>query len=142
MFDIGFWELIVIAVVGLLVLGPERLPVAVRTVSRLFKAVRDTANTVKTELSQELRIDELNRDLKKAESLDIKHLNPELLESVDQLKDAVASVARCYENKAQPEFDIELKPKPKIERNIVQDREQKIPQDDSVLSPPASQDKS
>ena len=75
MFDIGFWELVVIAVVGLLVLGPERLPVAIRTVSRLLKTVRDTANSVKTELSQELRMEELHRDLRKAEQLDIKNLS-------------------------------------------------------------------
>ncbi|MGO4999741.1 Sec-independent protein translocase protein TatB [Oceanisphaera sp. W20_SRM_FM3] len=103
MFDIGFWELVVIGVVGLLVLGPERLPVAIRTVSRLFKTVRDTANAVKTELSQELRMEELHRDLKKAEQLDIKHLSPELKESVDQLRDAAASVTRPYEKKASAE---------------------------------------
>lgn len=99
MFDIGFWELVVIAVVGLLVLGPERLPVAIRTVSRLFKTVRDTANAVKTELSQELRMEELHRDLKKAEQFDINKLSPELKESVDQLKEAAASVTRPYDKK-------------------------------------------
>ncbi|MFP2770288.1 Sec-independent protein translocase protein TatB [Oceanisphaera sp. KMM 10153] len=97
MFDIGFWELVVIGVVGLLVLGPERLPVAIRTVSRLFKTVRDTANAVKTELAQELRMEELHRDLKKAEQLDMKNLSPELQESIDQLKDAASSVTRPYE---------------------------------------------
>ncbi|MBR9857575.1 MAG: Sec-independent protein translocase subunit TatB [Gammaproteobacteria bacterium] len=99
MFDIGFWELIVIAIIGLLVLGPERLPVAIRTVSRMFKTVRDTANAVKTELAQELRMEELHRDLKKAEQLDMKNLSPELKESIDQLKDAAASVTRPYEKK-------------------------------------------
>nr|WP_237332774.1 Sec-independent protein translocase protein TatB [Zobellella iuensis] len=99
MFDIGFWELIVISVVGLLVLGPERLPVAIRTVSRLFKTVRDTANAVKTELAQELKMEELHRDLKKAEQLGMKDLSPELKQSVDQLKEAAASVNRPYENK-------------------------------------------
>ncbi|ART80700.1 Sec-independent protein translocase protein TatB [Oceanisphaera avium] len=103
MFDIGFWELVVIAIVGLLVLGPERLPVAIRTVSRLFKTVRDTANSVKAELSQELRMEELHRDLKKAERLDIKHLSPELKESIDQLKEAADSVTRPYAKKSASE---------------------------------------
>jgi sec-independent protein translocase protein TatB len=87
-------------VVGLLVLGPERLPVAIRTVSRMFRTVRDTANAVKTELAQELRMEELHRDLKKAEQLDMKNLSPELQESIDQLKDAAASVTRPYEKTA------------------------------------------
>lgn len=99
MFDIGFWELVVISVVGLLVLGPERLPVAIRTVSQLFKTVRDTANSVKNELSQELKMEELHRDLKKAEQLNMKSLSPELQESIDELKDAAASVTRPYAKK-------------------------------------------
>lgn len=100
MFDIGFWELVIIAMVGLLVLGPERLPVAIRTVSRLFKTVRTTANAVKNELAQELRIDELHRGLKKAEQFNIKKVNPELQESIDQLKETADSVTRPYEIKA------------------------------------------
>lgn len=140
MFDIGFWELVVIAVVGLLVLGPERLPVAIRTVSRLFKTVRDTANSVKTELSQELRMEELHRDLKKAEQLDIKNLSPELKESVEQLRDAAASVTRPYEKKALPKPESELKPAP--ESVIVQDAEQVASSDTSAAPLPASQDKS
>ncbi|MFL9708867.1 Sec-independent protein translocase protein TatB, partial [Aeromonas veronii] len=60
MFDIGFWELIVIAVVALVVLGPERLPEAVRTLAKWVKLVRNTANAVKMELSEELRIQELH----------------------------------------------------------------------------------
>ncbi|GAA3548615.1 Sec-independent protein translocase protein TatB [Zobellella aerophila] len=106
MFDIGFWELIVIAVIGLLVLGPERLPVAIRTVSRLFKTVRDTANAVKTELAQELKMEELHRDLKKAEQLGMKDLSPELQESIDKLKDAAESVNRPYEKSAGGEQKI------------------------------------
>jgi sec-independent protein translocase protein TatB len=106
MFDIGFWELVVISVVGLLVLGPERLPVAIRTVSRLFRTVRNTANAVKTELAQELKMEELHRDLKKAEQLGMQNLSPELQESIDQLKDAAASVNRPYEQKDSKEADL------------------------------------
>ncbi|WP_319783081.1 Sec-independent protein translocase protein TatB [Oceanisphaera sp. IT1-181] len=146
MFDIGFWELVVIAVVGLLVLGPERLPVAIRTVSRLFKTVRDTANAVKTELSQELRMEELHRDLKKAEQLDIKHLSPELKESVDQLREAAASVTRPYEKKAlpkahQPVPDAVQEQKSELDQQEQVQEPQQV-RDDSALSPPASQDKS
>ena len=130
MFDIGFWELVVVGVVGLLVLGPERLPVAIRTVSRLFKTVRDTANAVKTELSQELRMEELHRDLKKAEQFDIKNLSPELKESVDQLKDAAASVTRPYEKKAQSKPESVSKPELKAETEpaVVQGAQQQAPQ--------------
>lgn len=141
MFDIGFWELVVVGVVGLLVLGPERLPVAIRTVSRLFKTVRDTANSVKTELSQELRMEELHRDLKKAEQLDIKNLSPELKESIEQLKDAAASVTRPYEKKVLAEPKAEAVPVSIPQSQPSLESESTVVADDSTSSPSASQDK-
>ena len=54
----GMWELVVVFIVGLVVLGPERLPVAIRTVMRWVKTVKSMANSVKAEVSEELRIHE------------------------------------------------------------------------------------
>ncbi len=67
MFDIGFGELALIFVIGLVVLGPERLPVAVRTVVGWIRALRSLASTVQNELSQELKLQELQDSLKKVE---------------------------------------------------------------------------
>ncbi|CAG18559.1 Sec-independent protein translocase protein TatB [Photobacterium profundum] len=102
MFDIGFWELILISVVGLVVLGPERLPVAIRSVSRWVGAARNMANSVKDELSQELKIQELQENLKKAEQMGMKDLSPELRESVEELKQAASDVQRPYAKKSEP----------------------------------------
>ncbi|MGF1727455.1 Sec-independent protein translocase protein TatB [Photobacterium nomapromontoriensis] len=99
MFDIGFWELILIAVVGLVVLGPERLPVAIRSVSRWVGAARNMANSVKDELSQELKLHELQENLKKAEQMGMKDLSPELRDSVEELKKAASEVQRPYAEK-------------------------------------------
>ncbi|NRA62439.1 MAG: twin-arginine translocase subunit TatB [Psychrobium sp.] len=81
MLDIGLWELMVIGVLGLIVLGPERLPVAVRTVLEWIRTVKRTVkrmvNNVKDELAQELDIDKLHSDLKKVESYS-KDLNSKL----------------------------------------------------------------
>ncbi|MGF1680828.1 Sec-independent protein translocase protein TatB [Photobacterium makurazakiensis] len=99
MFDIGFWELILISVVGLVVLGPERLPVAIRSVSRWVGAARNMANSVKDELSQELKIQELQENLKKAEKMGMEDLAPELRDSVEELKKAAAEVQRPYADK-------------------------------------------
>lgn len=65
MFDIGFSELLLVAVIGLVVLGPERLPVAVRTVAGWIRAMRSLASNVQNELSQELKLQELQDTLKK-----------------------------------------------------------------------------
>ena len=63
MFDIGFWELVLISVVGLVVLGPERLPVAIRSVSKFVGQAKSMANSVKDELSHELKVQELQENL-------------------------------------------------------------------------------
>ena len=97
MFDIGFWELVVIGIVALVVLGPERLPVAIRTASHWIRLIRSTANSVKSELEQELKLQDLHNDLKKAEQLQMNNLSPELQESIEQLKAAAQSVTRPYE---------------------------------------------
>jgi len=96
MFDIGFWEIIVISILGLLVLGPERLPVAIRTVSSWVKTIKGAANSVKDELSHELKIQEMHDNLKKAENVGMNNISPELQESIDTLREATASVTRPY----------------------------------------------
>ena len=92
MFDIGFWELMLIGVIGLVVLGPERLPVAIRTVKGWLTGVRKFSDSVKSELTEELRIHELHANLKKAEQADMTNLSPEVAESVKSLQDAAAMV--------------------------------------------------
>ena len=101
MFDIGFWELVLIAIVGLVVLGPERLPGAIRNVSRWSGAARRMAASVRDELEQELKIQELQDNLKKAESAGMKNLSPDLQVSIDELKKAAEDVNRPYVNKDQ-----------------------------------------
>ncbi|MDF2178733.1 Sec-independent protein translocase protein TatB [Aliiglaciecola sp. CAU 1673] len=96
MFDIGFWELLVIGVVALLVLGPERLPGAIRSTSRALSSVRSMASQFKQEVEQQLKLEELHNNLKKAESQNLENLAPDLKKSVDELKEAAASVQKPY----------------------------------------------
>ncbi|TQI78318.1 sec-independent protein translocase protein TatB [Serratia fonticola] len=96
MFDIGFSELLLILVIGLVVLGPERLPVAVRTVAGWIRALRSLAASVQNELSQELKLQELQESLKKAEKAGLQNLTPELKASMDELKEAAESLKRSY----------------------------------------------
>ncbi len=96
MFDIGFWELVLISVVALVVLGPERLPHAIRSVARFVSAAKNMANNVKDELAHELKVQELQDNLRKAEQMGMQNLSPELQESVDKLKQAAQDVQRPY----------------------------------------------
>ena len=61
MFDIGFSELMVIAVVALIVIGPERLPKVARTLGHLFGRMQRYVNDVKGDIAREMELDELKK---------------------------------------------------------------------------------
>ena len=96
MFDIGFGELMLVMVIGLVVLGPERLPVAVKTIAGWVRTLRSLASTVQNELTQELKLQELQDSLKKVEQASLKNLSPELKASMDELKEAADAMRRGY----------------------------------------------
>lgn len=66
MFDIGFAELVVVALVGLLVIGPERLPGALRTLNLWLTRLRRGFNDIKREVEQELHNDAVMQELREA----------------------------------------------------------------------------
>ena len=65
MFDMGFWELVVIGVVALVVIGPERLPKVARIAGLWLGRARRTLSSVQDEIRRELKADELKEILDK-----------------------------------------------------------------------------
>ena len=61
MFDIGFSELLVIGIVALIVIGPERLPKVARTLGHLFGRMQRYVNDVKADISREMELEELKK---------------------------------------------------------------------------------
>jgi sec-independent protein translocase protein TatB len=61
MFDIGFSELLLIAVVALIVIGPERLPGMARTLGHLFGRMQRYVNDVKADIAREIELEELKK---------------------------------------------------------------------------------
>ena len=61
MFDVGFSEIVVIAVVALIVIGPERLPKTARTLGHLFGRLQRYVNEVKADISREMELEELKK---------------------------------------------------------------------------------
>lgn len=79
MFDIGFPELLIVALVLLLVVGPERLPEVLRTVGRMVGSARRSFDTLKAELEREVGADDLRRELHNARIMeDAKRLQEDL----------------------------------------------------------------
>ena len=57
MFDIGFWELAIISIVALLVMGPEKLPGLIRDVSKWARMIRQFVNNTRNEIERELTLE-------------------------------------------------------------------------------------
>ncbi len=66
MFDIGFWELGLISVVALLVVGPERLPGLARTIGLWLGKARRMLTSIKDEIDREVRVDEIKKAAQEA----------------------------------------------------------------------------
>ena len=62
-FDIGFIELCTVLVVSVILLGPDKLPIAARALTRFFRAASRTVHSFKSEVDRELQMDELKRQM-------------------------------------------------------------------------------
>ncbi len=70
MFDIGFWELVVVGIVALVVLGPERLPVVARQVGRWIGRMRGFVNEVKGDIDREMTLRDIRQAIERDAGLD------------------------------------------------------------------------
>lgn len=101
MFDIGFSELMIIALVALVVIGPEKLPKVARTVGALFGRFQRYVGDVKADIKREIELDELKkmRDSVEAQARDLEHsirdsartLEQDLNRSAGALEQAVSA---------------------------------------------------
>lgn len=69
MFDIGLLELFLVLVIGLVVLGPERLPDVIKSVTRSIEWIKKTVTSTKEEISKNIGLDEIYQDLRNEEIL-------------------------------------------------------------------------
>ena len=65
MFDFGFWEIALILIISLIVLGPERLPVFATQLGSILKKIKDFANGVKNNIENESRMKDLKSIIEK-----------------------------------------------------------------------------
>jgi sec-independent protein translocase protein TatB len=93
MFEIGFTELLIVGVVALIVLGPERLPRAARMLGLALRRARAHWHSVKAELERELAADELRRSLHEAR------------EAGDELRRELRDTADAAARGIDPGFD-------------------------------------
>ncbi|AKJ96355.1 twin-arginine translocation proteinsubunit TatB [Thioalkalivibrio versutus] len=104
MFDIGFWEIIIIVLVALLVVGPERLPGLAREIGRWVGKTRRFVHSVRSDFEQELQTDEL-RNMLKSQDREIRQLKNMMDETETSLREDIEDTERDLRE------DIEGKPK-------------------------------
>jgi sec-independent protein translocase protein TatB len=111
MFDIGFSELLVIGVVALIVIGPQKLPRVARTAGILMGRLQRYVSDVKADINREIELDELRKmrdSMQKAASEMQSSVDSELTKTADELNKAVegakpeASAAAVTEKPAEP----------------------------------------
>lgn len=84
MFDVGFAEILLLSLVGLLVLGPERLPRVARTLGGMARKARSSWLNLKRSIEAEMRAEDLKEPLK--------HFEKEIKSTVDEVKSGVNSI--------------------------------------------------
>jgi len=107
MFDIGFSELMVIAIVALVVIGPERLPKVARTAGLLFGRLQRYVNDVKADVSRELQLDELKKmqaDMQESARSFERSISSEM-QTVEQTVDETVQSAQTYVQDLAPTAD-------------------------------------
>ncbi len=97
MFDIGFWELVLIGVVALLVIGPERLPAVARTLGVWIGRGRRLLNQVKADVAQEMKAEELKRLLEEQKNSIARD------EILDSTRDTLHDIQQGFGQPPKPE---------------------------------------
>jgi len=86
MFDVGFWELMLIGVVALVVIGPERLPGVARTAGKWLGKGKRFLTDVKADIDQELKAEELKQ------IIEVQRQNKPLQEIIDSATESMGEI--------------------------------------------------
>ena len=106
MFDIGFTEILMIGVVALIVIGPERLPKVARTVGHLYGRMQRYVSDVKSDISREIDIDELKRagqEFKQSVESSVTDLKQQTTVVDDYLRDETDTISNAVTSMGESE---------------------------------------
>jgi sec-independent protein translocase protein TatB len=108
MIEISFGKMLLLALIALLVLGPEKLPGAARTAGALIRRVRSTWDSVRTEVERELEIEEIKRTAREAAAR-AEAAQAQMNATAREVREAVGAVAAAPAPAAAPaEPDVRL----------------------------------
>ena len=88
MFDFGFWEIAIIGVITLILVGPEKMPSLARKAGLYFGKLNRFFNKVKSDINEEIRMDEIKEQMSMdEEKIIISEVSDNIQSSVDSLKE-------------------------------------------------------
>tara|TARA_B110000014_G_scaffold126367_1_gene87018 strand:- start:60 stop:356 length:297 start_codon:yes stop_codon:yes gene_type:complete len=88
MFDFGFWEIAIIGIITLIVVGPEKMPAIARKAGLYFGKLNRFFNKVKSDINEELRMDEIKDEMSMdEEKIIISEVTEVIQSSADSLKE-------------------------------------------------------
>jgi sec-independent protein translocase protein TatB len=116
MFDIGFWEIGIIGVIALLVIGPERLPAVARTVGLWISKAKGFVQAVQSDVKKEINKTEELKNLIEKQS-QIKEMHEIIEQTVDDVRATVSVNANLSESEESPKSIKDQKSKKLDETN-------------------------
>ena len=140
MFDVGFSELIVIAIVALVVIGPERLPKVARTAGLLLGRLQRYVNDVKADINREMQLDELKTlrsELQESARSFERQVSAEI-SSVEQMARQTAESVAEASSSPSPSADTSATAKAEVPASAIADGPAAIASADALLPHPSA----
>lgn len=127
MFDVSFTELVVIGIVGLIVIGPERLPEVARTIGKYVGRMRRFVSKVRDDIDREIRQEELRESLKRSADIDeVKNIiNDSRYTIEDEVEETKQHVIKARDDDPRGDFS---------QKDLLQDQEKDFENEDYGLS--------
>jgi sec-independent protein translocase protein TatB len=130
MFGLGFWEIVVIMLVAIIALGPEKLPSAMVDVAKFFKKVRSMFEDAKTTIDNELKLTDMKAEAEKYKTQYENLKNSINNETIDNFIDNASSAEKKQKNDSQvvqnpeilPQQTNEIKEKVTFSQNLNGDK--------------------
>ncbi len=159
MFDIGFWELTVIAVVALIVIGPDKLPEVARTAGKWAGRTRRFVNQVRSDIDSEIKQEDVRKFIEKEvglgeikDALATKHKQYDfeeeksyLVGAIDDAKNAIDDAKAGFDSDSTPDEkkpDIQLKDDTRAESAPLSEKQLDIqPKDDAGIESDTTSEK-
>ena len=137
MFDIGFSEILVIAVVALIVIGPERLPKVARTLGHLFGRMQRYVNDVKADIAREMELEELRKLQSNVEEA-ARAIQSSVEKEVNETRSELDKVAQAV-NPVSPDSAVVSEPTPAAQESPAEPAAQQLDLALEGSAPPPAQ---